>query len=486
MSTTTQQVDDLEQPGSGATRWWTMSAALLLIFYELGWMLPWFQVMQGPGIQSGFIRSGLLLAVMLISSYLAAMAMEALRLLRQVQFVVLGVLLLIGLVLGELGLWTPAAEGLSDRLINLSLGIPVIAVFVVLAWYRGFTFAHDGVRPVVVWKRFRFGLVAMLIYLYFVDRLNASLGLGYAMAFLFFGLFGMILTRIGYVNLVQGGQKNPFDRRWSVSVAGTVASVILISGLLTSLVTGQFVWVLDLVRQFAKLLITVVLFILSIPALIVSFVIWPLIVWINEYLAAHPGNFDSLEVLNLDLFGSFMENPGRTTPQILIQLTALCFWISLLLLVVLLLLRVRRAWLSSYRSEPESPEGILGQGEAGRLMRQGLQDAWEDLLVRLRPAQRRLATARVRQIYQELMELCATRDLPRQPACTPLEFLPEMVEVFPDGGVDLALITHAYIRVRYGEYPESREEVEAVEAAWQRVSELAKISGSGKSERNPS
>jgi hypothetical protein len=55
-----------------------------------------------------------------------------------------------------------------------------------------------------------------------------------------------------------------------------------------------------------------------------------------------------------------------------------------------------------------------------------------------------------------------------------------MVEIFPEGNDDLALITQAYLRVRYGEYPESVEDVGAVEAAWKRVSELARLSGSSK------
>jgi hypothetical protein len=486
MSTTTQLADNFEQPGSGATRWWTMSAALMLILYELGWMLPWFQVMMGPGSQSLIWRSVLLLGGMLTISYLAARFMEAFHLLRQVQLAVLGVLLLVGLLLGELAFWIPAEEGLSQRLINLSLGIPVIAVYVVFAWYRGFTLAHDGVRPVVVWKRFRFGLVAMLFYLFFVDRLRTSLGPGYAMAFLFFGLFGMILTRIGFVNLVQGAQKNPFDRRWSISVAGTVGLVILFSGLLSSLLTGRFVSVLDLIKQFIQLLITVVLFILNIPALIVAFVIWPIIVLINQYLAAHPGNFESLEMLNLDLLGSFTETPAGTTPQILIQLTAICFWFWLVMLAVMLLLRARRAYLTSYKSEPEAPEDILKQGEARRLVRQALQEAWEGILDRLRPAQRRMAAARIRQIYQDLMDLCAARKMPRQPACTPLEFLPEMAKIFPEGRDDLGVITQAYIRVRYGEYPESVEEVDAVEVAWKRVSELARTSGASRPQQDSS
>jgi hypothetical protein len=61
-----------------------------------------------------------------------------------------------------------------------------------------------------------------------------------------------------------------------------------------------------------------------------------------------------------------------------------------------------------------------------------------------------------------------------------LEFLPEAEGIFPASSEDLALITTAYNRVRYGEYPEDREEVDAVESAWRRVNEQAKLLSTGK------
>ena len=51
------------------------------------------------------------------------------------------------------------------------------------------------------------------------------------------------------------------------------------------------------------------------------------------------------------------------------------------------------------------------------------------------------------------------------------EFLPELGELFTTQTEDLRVITEAYVRVRYGEFPESRAEIEAVESAWQRLLE---------------
>ncbi|MCJ7659805.1 MAG: DUF4129 domain-containing protein, partial [Anaerolineales bacterium] len=58
---------------------------------------------------------------------------------------------------------------------------------------------------------------------------------------------------------------------------------------------------------------------------------------------------------------------------------------------------------------------------------------------------------------------------PRPVAQTPLEFLPTLEHTFPGREIDLEDITRAYLRVRYGELPETRQEVDQVEESWERV-----------------
>ncbi len=67
------------------------------------------------------------------------------------------------------------------------------------------------------------------------------------------------------------------------------------------------------------------------------------------------------------------------------------------------------------------------------------------------------------------MELSASLNNPRPAARTPLEFLPSLENLFPTLKDELGVITAAYLRVRYGELPESRDEIAAVEDAWQRI-----------------
>ena len=56
-----------------------------------------------------------------------------------------------------------------------------------------------------------------------------------------------------------------------------------------------------------------------------------------------------------------------------------------------------------------------------------------------------------------------------------MEFLPEMEELFPALSGELAEITGAYQKVRYGELPETSQDVEMVVMAWEKVKAAGKL-----------
>jgi hypothetical protein len=85
-----------------------------------------------------------------------------------------------------------------------------------------------------------------------------------------------------------------------------------------------------------------------------------------------------------------------------------------------------------------------------------------------------LAATRIRWIYAQLMRLSSELGRPRLPSVTPREFLPHLGSIFPEDQDFLASITEAYIKVRYGEYPETSSEVEEVVQGWDELREHAK------------
>lgn len=73
------------------------------------------------------------------------------------------------------------------------------------------------------------------------------------------------------------------------------------------------------------------------------------------------------------------------------------------------------------------------------------------------------------------MAFCEKLDTPRLPAFTPQEFLPQLISLFPDYSNEVTLLTDVYQRVRYGEIPESSEEMRQIIAAWNAVKSDAEV-----------
>jgi hypothetical protein len=153
-----------------------------------------------------------------------------------------------------------------------------------------------------------------------------------------------------------------------------------------------------------------------------------------------------------------------TVQIVLITLGALIF--ILVVYYSLRRTRVGRMWRNLEERERETIVGSIPDylWSLLRGVRRGT-----NLMYSLNPAAQVLAAARIRQIYRRLLRMSARLGLERDDADTPLEFLVQLPQVFPDSQLELERITRAYLRVRYGEYPETRQEVDQVETAWQQV-----------------
>jgi hypothetical protein len=123
----------------------------------------------------------------------------------------------------------------------------------------------------------------------------------------------------------------------------------------------------------------------------------------------------------------------------------------------------------------DEEEGELEQTDLFSLIRAALRKAMSRLRgevedwVGFHSLRRVVAAARIRRIYASLLNLSARMNLVRSAAETPLEFLQKLQARLPNSEDDLQLITGAYLRVRYGEIPETDEEIQAVLTSWRRV-----------------
>ncbi len=460
-------------------RWQSITAALFLMAAELTWVVPWLRLLGQISLVASVWKTTLVLAIVIFSAYWVSLGIEKLHLLRSVRLGALGVLLALQLFLAPLTL----VDGHSpittvEGILRLDAGFLLSAATVVWLWRRGATLGDETLRPAFAWRRFNQGLLAQLAYTFIAWRMQAELtdaahrGQNEFLLFgvyLFIGLMAVTMTRIAYVSASVSRSKNPFDRRWLFSIGGVLGLVVSAASVAGSLLTGQYHLLMQSISTILRLAMVVALFLLGLPALLFSFLFLPLISWIQSLPRATPAPESEL-LMPGEIYPLYPVNVEQGGPPPLI-LQALCLFGALALIVLVVYLSTRKTLSQKTVVLPEGPESLLESGAAGRLARQALQDWLDGVTHRLRPKGRALATTRIRQIYSQLLLLCAELGAPRPESATPLEFLPRMSQIFTDREQDLEAITQIYVRVRYGEYPEMLSEVQTAEAAWRRVNE---------------
>jgi hypothetical protein len=75
----------------------------------------------------------------------------------------------------------------------------------------------------------------------------------------------------------------------------------------------------------------------------------------------------------------------------------------------------------------------------------------------------------IRRIYANLQRLAAQQGHPRSPQQTPDKYLEQLAQAWPEHRGDFQIITRAYVRAHYGMVSDTREELDRIHAAWQRI-----------------
>jgi len=158
--------------------------------------------------------------------------------------------------------------------------------------------------------------------------------------------------------------------------------------------------------------------------------------------------------------------------------------LSILAIIAIILLTIRKRKARRHLTRPETSVGIETTevsasllSELAALFKEIGQWLWRAMLslLSLRSDTSRVTVHReepwlsVRVFYRRLLDWAAGRGLPRKQSQTPLEYLKVFCQKFPAEDKELAFVTDVYLQARYGQRPVSDAEVEAVGQAWQRI-----------------
>jgi hypothetical protein len=352
-----------------------------------------------------------------------------------------------------------------------NLGWFIVVVFV---WWRGMLLVGKEFTIHGVGRRLRVGgLILLPIIIWFSIGYLPSTVIPFVLLFFLAGLTAVALTRVEEIEKQHSGLSASLNPRWLLTIVFTALLLILTTLLFTFTLSGETMltlsgW-LDPLWQALFAGGTVVLHtILNLLA-----PIFERLSWILEWLVLllRPMAMDIAEILPNPLEEIVWLPPESPVPPQIeagpgggVKFINILIMIAIALAITLTLGRMyRRTEFATRNSEAAEKTGT---GPTSRpsfgsrlLNRLGFLRSWR-------------TAASIRRIYQQMCAAAAISGYPRAEAETPFEYLATLAKAWPENQADARLITEAYVNVRYGELPETSEELEAIRQAWKRLESI--------------
>jgi hypothetical protein len=485
---TTQELSDLRIP---QIRYWRELAILALMVMELSWVVPWYRSLTPATYALSIWYVFFVLITIFLLAHIATRIMNYLDLKLNIRRgVSLGLIVLFSFIGLKLLLYETESLPLGEFLnrpfrafSDLRGLIPdefLVILVVLFAYWRGMSLATIYVDPMSVRGKFYLGLGMYTAYI-FVNTLVTGETPG-AMLYLFFvaSLIALGSARIFTITQLRGGTANPFDLRWFLGIFITTLVIVGLAGFLAWLFSDR-TSILGGISSLAIGLFGIIMLIL----------VSPIIFLVERLSTAFPDASSTVQNM-INALGELRNTFSGLATNLsnIFNVPGLINWVQLLKPILLwgfvfavlaaILFSISR-WLFQERmSAQDERESIIENvdmiGMLRRAIRKRMDEFGQSLRSRtnLRAGQRWLAAAKIRRIYSHLMELSTRLGETRPPAYTPIEFLPTLEGLLPEGADEMGVITDAYLRIRYGELPETNQEISLVEEAWERVNALGK------------
>jgi hypothetical protein len=454
-----------------------METALLtpVVLVILGWARYW---------PASLVLLWLLLVMLLPLNLVRLMTLLRVSLGRQRQALMVALLLVVLLSWRQL-LYAPSGPfdfgWLGQFAANLAEGESLVwardlSIFVitVLVWWRGIRLATRQPAIGNVGLRLRLGgLILAPLMVWFSDRFLTVRIVPFLLLFFLAALTAVALVRAETIEQEQRGTAATLNARWFAVVAAAALGIVLIGGAAAAALSGDSLmavvsWLAPLWRalQFVGAVVGVVLFQLIYPAIeVLAAILARLIDVLGRVMGQVLAGLQQFGLLGeLPELAVPTPTPTPTAPAGLVGQLAGKAGVALLMLAAIAVVALalasvyRRATFAARGSTASRADHADDEPGAGRrlLERLGLLRQWR-------------AAASIRRIYRLMCRAAAAAGYPRLEAETPYEYLPTLGQVWPEHAAEARLITDAFIRVRYGELPETAEELEAIRDAWRRL-----------------
>jgi len=458
---------------------WRPLGVAFSLWARVGWVIPWFVALLPYGRQLGTPYPAALVIAAALLGHLSAGLMMVLD--APAVLAASGRLVVLLATLG-LGLWSfvavplaHAADGPSAERMQWQAAWVVLLCLGFSWWSGGRLSTGEALEPDSTLRSLFTGtLLAALALVVFPGAAVAG-AMILLPVYVGGGLAGVLLGQVEDASRRRGGRPLPFGLSWYGTLLLGVLAVVAL-GMAAGLALGS---------PPAWSLVSVAARILSASARALATLLAPVIEAILRLLGPI---FEAL----IGWLRSLMEGaePARITlpppqtvggedgaaPEAVTRLlggigAALRVLLTILGAGVLLWMAVRTTRRPGAEPDGRSLENVedMEQASGRRRGRRSLGDVLRSALGETGGARGLYHALIVRRVYAQLLEWAAREGRSRRPAETPLEFGAALSKRRPDLQADLDILTHAYLQVRYGERPESREMIERVLGCWARV-----------------
>lgn len=455
---------------------WTELASICLFLGEITWASVMFCTFFNRPLD--YLRIGIWLAIFGFFTYFGERILVHYTKKRWLIMTINGVWVVSALILftrfvvnmdNTLNLW----HLVVDPLLNLSHQ-PILQsqlwqmLFLVVLLQRGITLATSNANAWRAVRSFQVGMILFFFFGFTTTWENFAMNLIPFLLYLLFAITALTTSRLATLSNQPVYKFSGFTKSWFAWILALTITLIFV-GISIGWITGVgYIAITEwLLRVAYGLGISVVVLLFS-PLIALIGLLLP---WLNKMLAFINGKQFGLEQLE---FIQSLNNPdpvkAARVNAAMNQIITIILLAALVLMIIILLAKAKRRANTIRKLVIDDQVSTTN----GRKKPHFTGFAPDFFRTRFNQARHWLASARIRRVYQELMDYCRKMDSPRLPAFTPHEFLPELIKLFPEQETEVALLTDVYQRVRYGELPETLEELENIIQAWERVKAYAR------------
>lgn len=351
-----------------------------------------------------------------------------------------------------------------------------VFVFVLVAWWRGLRLAQLTPDINRVGLRLRAGGLLLAPIAFFLHVRDGSWSVTpFVLLYFLAGLAAVALIRAEQIERDRSGFAASLSPGWVAAIMATALLIVAGAGTFAAILGGEPAallsgWLAPLwfaLSALGTVAVSTLVYLLT-PGLNLLTVLFG---WLAEALGAFFSGLDVRFALDSLSDGNGLQMFDITPPEEAASLFALPAPLSrgLILGAMLLLAIIISLLLTRYFRQVQQAPRDSARLESASTAPDSTPPLVDRLLGRLGFRRWRTA-ASIRNIYSAMCEAAAAVGYPRATAQTPYEYHRTLAEVWPGNTADSKLITEAFIRVRYGQVPESSAEVLLIKEAWGRLS----------------